>query len=288
MKKILYIILLCLLCMSCSSTPVDHTPDSKPILSVEEEISPDADLQDKAQSESKTLVFAIGEYPPYTSTSLDNGGFCTEIVREAYRTVGVEIELEYYPWSRAWELMVHNKVDGSFPWTPTEYRREFILFSEAISPFVTSMIYMKDNPKVPESFTTLEDLKELNIGGVEYYYYLEWFENINKEIDLSIDELDALKKLKNGRFDILPGEVAVIDYLLDFHFPDEKDQFAYLNPPIRIDEFRMVISKDHPNANEYMKLFNKGLETIKENGTFDEILKKHNVEELFKSDISIE
>lgn len=284
MRKVLSIILLCLLCLSCSTTPLDHPSEVSPSASDERDSVSDAELLGERQALSKTLVFAIGEYPPYTSAYLRNDGFFSEIVTEAYKAVEVDVKLEYYPWSRAWELMAHAEIDGSFPWTPTESRKASFTFSEPIVPFATSLLYMKGNQKVPKSFTTLESLKDLEVGGVEYYYYLEWFKDIDKDIDLSTNELDAIKKLTIGRFDIMPCERPATEYLIDSHLPDWKDQFLYLEPPVHVSQFHAVFSKKHPHADEYVDLFNEGFRIIKENGTFEEILKRHDVEYLYRSD----
>jgi len=106
---------------------------------------------------------------------------------------------------------------------PSENRSEVALFSDPIVSNSTSLIYMKNNTKIPETFTALEALKPLKISGVEYF-----------------------------------------------------------EPPLELDDVYISFSKNHPNANEYIELFDQGYEIIKSNGIYINILERHNVDSIFE------
>ncbi|MCP4021631.1 MAG: ABC transporter substrate-binding protein, partial [Desulfobacteraceae bacterium] len=47
------------------------------------------------------IFLTSAEYPPYFGEKLENQGFITEIIREAFKRVDYKMKVEFFPWARA-------------------------------------------------------------------------------------------------------------------------------------------------------------------------------------------
>ena len=90
-------------------------------------------------------------------------------------------------------------------------------------------------------------------------------------------ETEALDKLYNGRFDFLPADVQIFEYMIKELYPGEEDKFEFLLPPIGVNNYMLIVSETYPNGEEIIEIFNEGLRKIKENGVYDRIMKEHQI-----------
>jgi len=136
-------------------------------------------------------------------------------------------------------------------------------------------MYMDANDNVPDDFTTMEALASYKIGGATDYGYLTHFKNANIEVDLSDKETDAIVKLYNGRFDLLPTTPLVAMEFIKEAFPDEIDKFRFLKTPIETVNMGILVDKNYPEADKYIQKFNEGLKILKDSGEYYDILRKN-------------
>ena len=90
----------------------------------------------------------------------------------------------------------------------------------------------------------------------------------------AITELNT-KKLLNKRIDLIIGSKKVILNNLQKNFKNDLDKFEMLNPPLESLPMYISISKKTSNYRQKIKDFNKGLKMIKNDETYDKILKKY-------------
>lgn len=112
-----------------------------------------------AIQENKTVRFAIGDWEPYTSRQ-DNPEFkvAETIVRAAFANQGYQVELDYFPWSRAYKYAESGAYDGSFPWMMTPERQTIFLYSK---PFFTQHIVFFYHKSSQFDWHSVEDLKSI-------------------------------------------------------------------------------------------------------------------------------
>ena len=53
------------------------------------------------QTNAETIRLATGEWEPFQGKKLKHEGPATRIVVNAFKQVGIEVNLKYYPWTRA-------------------------------------------------------------------------------------------------------------------------------------------------------------------------------------------
>lgn len=72
------------------------------------------------------------DYPPYIDATLPGGGLHTEIIREAYRAVGLELKVRVMPWKRISRELADGRALGSFSWAATKDRRSKFIVSRPV------------------------------------------------------------------------------------------------------------------------------------------------------------
>ena len=64
---------------------------------------------------AETIVLGTGEYAPYTSAEMKNGGFVTEIVKRTFAEIGIKAEIRFMSWQKSEAAAEKGKLDGVFP-----------------------------------------------------------------------------------------------------------------------------------------------------------------------------
>lgn len=64
---------------------------------------------------NQRVVLVAGERLPYIAESLQNNGYVFEVASEAFKRVGYDLDVEYYPIARATKLAQEGRVTGLLP-----------------------------------------------------------------------------------------------------------------------------------------------------------------------------
>ncbi len=219
------------------------------------------------------IKIATLNWEPYIGQTLTNEGFMAEITREAFKKVGYKVEYTYLPWKRAVIMAENGKFDGYFPAYWSEQREEKSIFTDVIISGPVVFLKMKDSNI---SYKSLMDLKAYRIGVVRGFVNTKKFDNatyLNKEAVTT--NLQNIKKLTSKRLDLIVIDKFVGFYLIDKYVPHMSKQVVSLHPPLENNKLYICMSKKSNNIDEKLRAFNKGLQEIKENGSFNKILKKH-------------
>jgi polar amino acid transport system substrate-binding protein len=224
------------------------------------------------------IVLASLEWPPYAGESLVGNGASSMIVREAFRAVGLDLEIRFYPWNRLLHEMANDpSIQGYFP----EYagREELYNYSNSIGK---SPIGFAKRTSTNVSWNTYEDLQNYRIGVVSGYINTKRFDEMVTagEVRINTTGFDRLnlRKVLQGRV-----EMAVVDMNV-FRFFVRTDPILYPNrTEIEMDPHLMDISTLYvcfpktENGKRLQSLFNKGLREVPvrllQNKYLDELLK---------------
>ena len=63
----------------------------------------------------KTIHLATSEREPYIGVNLPNNGYVYELVSEAFKRVGYDVEISFYPWARAVRNVEKGQLHGLLP-----------------------------------------------------------------------------------------------------------------------------------------------------------------------------
>lgn len=129
----------------------------------------------------------------------------------------------------------------------------------------------------PYNKSNIKNAEILRLGKVRGYHYPN--ENImfNKFDIIENSNIESnLLSLINKRVDLIIESNVVIDNLLNTDFFKEKEDI-YLFDTLSREDYKIMISKKIKNAEEIKKTFNQGLNEIRNNGTYNKILKKYGI-----------
>ncbi len=222
------------------------------------------------------LTLATDPFEPFYGPNLPNRGYLTEIVIEAFKIEGIEVDIEFVPWKRAFELAQNGYYDGLLGAFYTEEREQYFVYTNPVALNRVALFSKKD---MKITYKTLDQLSKYRIGVVRDYSYSEEF-----DMALYLDKFESsssdksINLLLNDRVDIIAGSEPVINHILKELYNSRKDDveaIGYLSQRW----LHVLISKKNINANYYIKKFNNGLNKIKISGLYNQILNKHGVKE---------
>ncbi|SHO48181.1 substrate-binding periplasmic protein [Desulfopila aestuarii] len=226
-----------------------------------------------------TVTLCIGEnWEPYYSETLDNGGVVVELVRRAFTRGGYSLELEWFPWTRAFNMAKTGDCDGVLGAWYTEERKQFFIYSE---PFLTTELVFFKRKGEKITYTTLRDLQPYRIGVARDSGPYELLKpEFEQNLDVATSAYLNIQKLMGKRFDLLADEKLNVLYIINTHLPEWRGALEILSPPLQINKLHVIISKKIETPQKIVDAFNHGLKEIQEDGTFDAILKEYNFSEI--------
>lgn len=225
-----------------------------------------------------TFSVAGDPYPPFGDPKNPSGGLAIEIIRAAYKTQGHEITMEFVPWARA-EAGVKNGSYDIVPYTwRTEARAKVLLFS---SPYAVGNVRFIKRKGDPFEFNGLESLGGKRVGTVRGYGYGDAFANSPVFVrEASNDLMTNIKKLLRERLDLTLEDEIVARSLISTDDPQALDHIEFVKTPLSVNPLYVTAGLQNPKAPEIIRAFNKGLETIRANGTLEKIFKHYGMEKV--------
>lgn len=226
---------------------------------------------------NESIRLTNGEWPPYTSEKLKHYGMFSRIVTEAFSIENIAVEYEFYPWKRSYHLAKSGEFDGSIAWADTNDRQEDFYFSNSVISVDKVFFHLKS---FSFDWDSINDLKQYRIGGTLGYTYGEAFDKAVKNKDIYVQyithDIQNIKKLMSGKIEIFPMEINVGYELIKTEL-DKKNVslITHHHKPVVQTSTCVVISKKigKQRAQKLIAAFNRGLQELKNNGRYDQILK---------------
>ncbi len=214
----------------------------------------------------KTIHLTSLDWPPYSSKSLDQQGASVAVAKEAFKAMGYELKVDFFPWSRAVALAKDSgsKYSGYFPEYFSDDTAKDFVYSDAMGSGPLGFAERKDNSI---SWSTLNDLKPYRIGVVQDYINTTEFDAMvaSKSLKSSVTTTDDknLKKLVSGRIDLAVIDKNVMNYLFKTN-PDlaKKANMAQFNSTLLEDKKLFICFKKNAQGEELTKIYNEGLKKI--------------------------
>lgn len=230
--------------------------------------TPDATL-------NKVVRLTNGYWPPFLSPELPGYGIGSNIVTQAFNTMGYSVEYGFYPWKRSFDLASKGYWDGTVLWVKTPEREKQFFYSLPVIESKYVLLHLKSFKLVWES---IEDLGPLKICAAQGYYIGEAFEVSEKKGLLKVDrvpsERQCIDLLLRNRVDVVPINLSVVHSLLEAHFnPYQIGKLTYNPKILRTSTTHLLLSRKKPQNEILMDIFNKGLKKLEEDGTLDKNLR---------------
>ena len=231
-----------------------------------------------------------GEWPPYAYFARDTEGnkttniegYTIDVLKAILEENQIGVEFELPAWGRCLAKADEGEeyqiaLDASY----SDERAQTYLLTDPYYVITPKVFFSKK--AFPNGFPSVNTVDELfalgNICGLFSYNYEGFSEGIkNSNVETGAKDFSALagKTLRGrcsgflARYEILVGFSALgQDYLLE-------GQIADTNlPGAKPDDFYMLISRNYQHSEELKLVIDSGIQTLKESGRLDEILKKY-------------
>lgn len=211
-----------------------------------------------------TIKLTSLEWPPYTSAAMKEQGASVAVAKAAFKAMGHDLVVEFYPWKRAVHLAKEGKFDGYFPEYYSESLKQDFVLSEPMGSGPLGFAELKSKPV---TWSSLNDLKKYTVGVVSGYVNTTDFDKMvaDKSIKASeaSDDVKNLLKLSSGRTDLAVVDQNVMSYLLASD-PKLKKQAGKLqfNSTLLEDKQLYVCFKKGPRGEKLAGILNEGLKKI--------------------------
>lgn len=215
-------------------------------------------------------------WSPYFDENLKESGFFTALVKAAFQAGGHDAGLRFLPWTRAMALVERAEEDVLMGAYFTEERVEAYRYSDPI--YSVKVVVAGHQRTALRRYSSLRDLTGYRIAIVLGWSYGERFDAahyLTKET--AHDHIASIRKLYGGRVDLIAGSEVVIRHTIR-QMPDlDLKKIRVLSPPLTEENLYIMVSRKLPDGKALIEDFNRGLATIKRNGTFQAILRRFEV-----------
>ncbi|MCX7655881.1 MAG: transporter substrate-binding domain-containing protein [Treponemataceae bacterium] len=213
------------------------------------------------------LPLAIGEWSPYTGETLLDHGYASRVVSMAFRASGLVPVYHFFPWNRCEYLVKKGEFFATFPYLKIPEREKDFLFSDPL--FVSSVRILRYGPNQRTASFVYDgrpiSLRPFRVGtteGTNAVIYPLKAAGVAVEASRTLDM--AVKKLAAGRLDFVVEEEETLRDSLRRLFPHDISSFDFLTTPfLAQQEYRLMVSKRYPGADNFLDRFNEGLRKIK-------------------------
>jgi polar amino acid transport system substrate-binding protein len=223
-------------------------------------------LNSISHSDDTVVNLTSLDWPPYSSKSLKQQGASVAVAKAAFKEMGYELNVSFFPWSRAVAFAKDDNsiYSGYFPeYYSAEIAEEFI-YSNPMGSGPLGFAERKDNII---DWTTLNDLKEQRIGVVQDYINTTEFDKMVAmdllRISTTTNDTTNLLKLVNNRLDLAVIDVNVMNYLLKTDTAlINKANNARFNIKILENKKLYICFKKGKKGEQLSKIYNEGLKKI--------------------------
>lgn len=238
--------------------------------------TPDAGRGGDTESDDVLVVGSTPTGPPYTfmdEKTEEMKGIMIDIADELGENLDKEVVIEPMTFDTLIQSLKGDKIDViSAGMVITEERGEEINFTDEVFGFGEGLIVHEDNSDI----SSYDDLKGKNVGTQKGTIYHEMLEESGLPESVNVYESigDMLQELSNGRLDAVVADEPVLIYLEEKN-PNFAVKIIDDYDSQIVDGVGLGVAKDD---DELLEDLNEAIQTLKDDGTLEEIYDEWNVD----------
>ncbi|RSD30575.1 transporter substrate-binding domain-containing protein [Vibrio pectenicida] len=226
------------------------------------------------QSVAATITAAQDPWAPFVQKDTSSPGVSVEILTEAMKTQGYDVDFKIMPWTRALNEVKDGRIDILVATWFTNERTAFLNYSE---PYLENSLKFIKRKGDAFEYNGMDSLSGKTIGIIRNYGYGDDFLGAsNFKKPEANDLVSNAKKLIAKRIDLTLEDELVAKSTLSGAGMNVAD-FEFTNNALSVNPLHVTSGLKNSNNGKYIDAFNKGLAEIKANGAFDKILAKYGI-----------
>jgi polar amino acid transport system substrate-binding protein len=216
---------------------------------------------------AEPVSICVGDFQPFNSPKLPQGGPVIQIATEALRRSGYELKVQFMPWARIIKDGSEGRCGILGLWHNAE--RELI-FDFSASLLQQELGFFARRGAGP-SFKTAQQLQGLLIGVERGSYLPPLLTDPGLRFDPASSLEKNLQKLARGRIDLAFGakEAGLAGMARE---PALQAAIEWLEPGLERKPTHLAYAKIHPQGRVLLTAFDKGLASMKADGSLRKIL----------------
>jgi polar amino acid transport system substrate-binding protein len=223
---------------------------------------------------TETWKVASLDWKPYSGESLREGGIGIVILRAALKAEGVDLVVEFYPWSRAIQKARDPAYAGLYPAWNEDILGRFIK-SPALFKSPVGFVEPRNKPLV---WSKLEDLKGKTIGIVQDYGNTHEFNVLVKKgvikTEVVVSDVLNIRKVAAGRINGAYIDLNNLNYLLKNDVKDVAQKVQASSTVIETKDLFLAINPKFKNKNA-ASILQRGLSKIQLDKIINDYKKKY-------------
>lgn len=212
---------------------------------------------------------AADEWPPFTSQENDQR-IAVDLVQTALIRSGWTPKLTISEWEKIAPSLKAGKFDGVVAEWFTKEREEYLFFSE---PYLENRIIAVGLKNQEKEITSISQLKGKRVALVKDYAYGDDILT-NSQLDKIYGEnvKSNLQLLLDKKVDYLLADELVVKSLLTTYPQSDRQQLVAHKKPLAVKKLYFVVSKKHPQAKIIIGDFNRAIQQMITDGSYNDIL----------------
>ena len=223
---------------------------------------------------AETWKIASLDWQPFSGKNLPEGGAGIAVLRAALKAEGIDLEVEFYPWSRALEKGAQPDFVGIYPSWPEEVPEGFV----GSAMFFQSPVGFVEPKGKPLAWSSLSDLAGKKIGIVQDYgNTVEFMELVNDGVidaKVVVDDLTNIRKVAGGRIDGAFIDLNNLDYFLKNEAKNLSGKVQVNDKIIDSKDLLLSINKNFPEK-DVNEIIVRGISKIDANRIIKEYMEKY-------------
>lgn len=221
----------------------------------------------------QNILLAVEDsWPPYADS---NGqGIATNIVKEAYLAVGINLQLKVYPYARVLDEVEKGIIVGGYNITRQASTEKLFVFGKNPILIAPASIYFSNENKKALEYASIKDIpNDSSIGVIIDYEYGDIFDDNKhrfKQVTVS-NQKQIINMLRLGRLDYAIMFNAVAEHTLnEMGLAQDAIKKGPLNHTSNI---YVGFSPSHEDSQFFSDQLDIGLQIIQANGVYTSLVK---------------
>jgi polar amino acid transport system substrate-binding protein len=228
-------------------------------------------LGQNAYAEKLRLV--ADAWPPFTDSTLVNGGLATDIVSTALARAGYASDFEQVPWARALLGVGEGRYDVLVNAWFNEARTQLGEFS---GEYLLNRVRFLKRKEEPIEYDNLQQLHEYPIAVVRGYAYSPAFDDDPDLQKVPVHNFSmAVRMLAADRVKLTLEDEYVARYYLARESPKVRNAVEFLPRPLSENSLHILVSLKNPEHQQIIASFDREIAAMKADGSYERLLRQH-------------
>ncbi|WP_426117838.1 substrate-binding periplasmic protein [Pseudomonas sp. DSP3-2-2] len=212
-------------------------------------------------------------WPPFTDSTLLNGGLATDLVSTALKRAGYDTDYQQVPWARALNGVNEGRYDVLVNAWFNQERTKLGLFS---AEYLLNRVRFVKRSRSSVEYRELYQLYGRPIAVVRGYTYSPEFDSDEMLEKVPVNDFSmAVRMVVAGRVDLAVEDEFVARFYLSQESKAVRDSVEFLPKSLSENSLHILVSLKNPHREEIVANFNREIAAMKADGSYDALFRQH-------------